>query len=148
MDKKVRQRRNQKEVNLTEQTIIIIKPDAVERKLIGEIISRFENKGFKFVKLQMLSFTKAMAEKFYSEHKDKRFFTELVSFITSGNVVVAVIEGENVITTTRLMVGATKSFEAAPGSIRGDLGLGITNNIIHASDSPQSFEKEVNVVFT
>jgi len=147
MDKKVRQRRNQKEVNLTEQTIIIIKPDAVERNLIGEIISRFENKGFKFVKLQMLSFTKAMAEKFYSEHKDKRFFTELVSFITSGNVVVAVIEGENVITTTRLMVGATKSFEAAPGSIRGDLGLGITNNIIHASDSPQSFEKEVNVVF-
>ena len=147
MDKKVRQRRNQKEVNLTEQTLIIIKPDAVERNLIGEIISRFENKGFKFVKLQMLSFTKAMAEKFYSEHKDKRFFTELVSFITSGNVVVAVIEGENVITTTRLMVGATKSFEAAPGSIRGDLGLGITNNIIHASDSPQSFEKEVNLVF-
>ena len=147
MDKKVRKRRNQKEVNLTEQTLIIIKPDAVERNLIGEIISRFENKGFKFVKLQMLSFTKAMAEKFYSEHKDKRFFTELVSFITSGNVVVAVIEGENVITTTRLMVGATKSFEASPGSIRGDLGLGITNNIIHASDSPQSFEKEVNVVF-
>ena len=147
MDKKVRQRRNQKEVNLTEQTLIIIKPDAVERNLIGEIISRFENKGFKFVKLQMLSLTKEIAEKFYSEHKDKRFFTELVSFITSGNVVVAVIEGENVITTTRLMVGATKSFEAAPGSIRGDLGLGITNNIIHASDSPQSFEKEVNVVF-
>ena len=147
MDKKVRQRRNQKEVNLTEQTLIIIKPDAVERNLIGEIISRFENKGFKFVKLQMLSFTKAMAEKFYYEHKDKPFFAELVSFITSGNVVVAVIEGENVITTTRLMVGATKSFEAAPGSIRGDLGLGITNNIIHASDSPQSFEKEVNVVF-
>ncbi len=148
MDKKVRQRRNQKEVNLTEQTLIIIKPDAVERNLIGEIISRFENKGFKFVKLQMLSLTKEMAEKFYSEHKDKRFFTELVSFITSRNVVVAVIEGENVITITRLMVGATKSFEAAPGSIRGDLGLGITNNIIHASDSPQSFEKEVNIVFT
>ncbi len=147
MDKKVRQRRNQKEVNLTEQTLIIIKPDAVERNLIGEIISRFENKGFKFVKLQMLSLTKEIAEKFYSEHKDKRFFTELVSFITSRNVVVAVIEGENVITTTRLMVGATKSFEASPGSIRGDLGLGITNNIIHASDSPQSFEKEVNVVF-
>ena len=147
MDKKVRQRRNQKEVNLTEQTLIIIKPDAVERNLIGEIISRFENKGFKFVKLQMLSLTKEIAEKFYSEHKDKRFFTELVSFITSKNVVVAVIEGENVITTTRLMVGATKSFEASPGSIRGDLGLGITNNIIHASDSPQSFEKEVNVVF-
>ncbi len=147
MDKKVRQRRNPKEVNLTEQTLIIIKPDAVERNLIGEIISRFENKGFKFVKLQMLSLTKEIAEKFYSEHKDKRFFTELVSFITSRNVVVAVIEGENVITTTRLMVGATKSFEAAPGSIRGDLGLGITNNIIHASDSPQSFEKEVNVVF-
>ncbi len=132
---------------MTEQTLIIVKPDAVERNLIGEIISRFENKGFKFVKLQMLSFTKEMAEKFYTEHKDKPFFGELVSFISSENVVAAVIEGGNAITTTRLMVGATKSFEAAPVSIRGDLGLGITNNIIHASDSPQSFEKEVNVVF-
>ncbi len=132
---------------MTEQSLFIVKPDGVERKLIGQIITRFENKGFKIVKLKMLTFTKEMAEEFYSAHKSKPFFSELVSFITSGRVVAAVIEGNNAISTTRLMVGTTKSFEAAPGSIRGDFGLGITNNIIHASDSKESFEKEVAVVF-
>jgi len=119
----------------------------VERKLVGNIIARFEKKGFKIVKLKMLTFTKEMAEEFYSEHKSKPFFAELVSFIISGKVVAAVIEGNNVISTTREMVGTTKSFEAAPGSIRGDYGLGVTNNIIHASDSTESFEREVNIVF-
>lgn len=132
---------------MTEQTLFIIKPDAVKRKLIGKIIARFDNKGFNVVKLKMLTFTKEMAEKFYSDHKSKPFFGDLVSFITSGPVVAVVIEGDNVISTTRLMVGTTKSFEAAPGSIRGDFGLGITDNIIHASDSKQSFEKEVGIVF-
>ena len=132
---------------MTEQTLFIIKPDGVKRKLIGNIIARFENKGFNVVKLKMLTFTKEMAEKFYSDHKSKPFFGDLVSFITSGPVVAVVIEGDNVISTTRLMVGTTKSFEAAPGSIRGDFGLGITDNIIHASDSKQSFEKEVGIVF-
>jgi len=132
---------------LTEQTLFIIKPDGVKRKLIGNIIARFDNKGFNVVKLKMLTFTKEMAEKFYSDHKSKPFFGDLVSFITSGPVVAVVIEGDNVISTTRLMVGTTKSFEAAPGSIRGDFGLGITDNIIHASDSKQSFEKEVGIVF-
>jgi nucleoside-diphosphate kinase len=88
-----------------------------------------------------------MAEEFYSIHKSKPFFDELVSFITSGRVVAAVIEGDNAITTTRLMIGNTKSFEAAPGTIRGDFGLGISDNIIHASDSKESFDKEVAVVF-
>ncbi|HEV2192089.1 MAG TPA: nucleoside-diphosphate kinase [Nitrosopumilaceae archaeon] len=132
---------------MSEQSLFIVKPDGVERKLVGQILSRFENKGFKIVKLRMFTFTKEMAEEFYSDHKSKPFFGELVSFITSGRVVAAVIEGNNAIATTRLMIGSTKSFEASPGSIRGDFGLGFTDNIIHASDSKESFEKEVSVVF-
>ena len=132
---------------MTEQSLIIVKPDGVERKIIGQILTRFENKGFKIVKMKMFTFTKEMAEEFYSAHKSKPFFGELVSFITSDRVMAAVIEGNNAIATTRLMVGSTKSFEAPPGSIRGDFGLGLTDNIIHASDSKESFEKEVAVVF-
>ncbi len=132
---------------MSEQSLFIVKPDGVERKLIGQILSRFENKGFKIVKLKMFTFTKEMAEEFYSDHKSKPFFGELVSFITSGRVVAAIIEGNNAIATTRLMVGSTKSFEALPGSIRGDFALGLTDNIIHASDSKESFEKEVALVF-
>lgn len=132
---------------MTEQTLFIVKPDGVERKLIGDIISRFEHKGFNIVKLKMFNFTKQMAEEFYSVHNTKPFFGELVSFITSGKVVVVVIEGNNAIATTRLMIGATKSYDASPGTIRGDYGLGISDNIIHASDSKESFEKEVAVVF-
>ena len=132
---------------MTEQSLIIVKPDGVERKIIGQILTRFENKGFKIVKMKMFTFTKEMAEEFYSAHKSKPFFGELVSFITFDRVVAAVIEGNNAIATTRLMVGSTKSFEAPPGSIRGDFGLGLTDNIIHASDSKESFEKEVAVVF-
>jgi len=132
---------------MTEQSLFIVKPDGVEKKIIGQILTRFENKGFKIVKMKMFTFTKEMAEEFYSAHKSKPFFGELVSFITSGRVVAAIIEGNNAIDTTRLMVGSTKSFEAPPGSIRGDFGLGLTDNIIHASDSKESFEKEVAVVF-
>jgi nucleoside-diphosphate kinase len=132
---------------MSEQSLFIVKPDGVERKLVGQILSRFENKGFKIVKLRMFTFTKEIAEEFYSDHKSKPFFGELVSFITSGRVVAVVIEGNNAIATTRLMIGSTKSFEASPGSIRGDFGLGFTDNIIHASDSKESFEKEVSVVF-
>ncbi|MFQ6025157.1 MAG: nucleoside-diphosphate kinase [Nitrosopumilaceae archaeon] len=132
---------------MTEQSLFIIKPDGVQRKLIGNIIARFEKKGFNVVRLKMLTFTKEMAEEFYSIHKSKPFFDELVSFITSGRVAAVVIEGNDAIATTRLMVGATNSHEAAAGSIRGDFGLGVTNNVIHAADSKQSFEKEVSIVF-
>ena len=132
---------------LAEQTLFIVKPDGVKRKLVGEILSRFEKRGFVIQKLKMFSFSKELASEFYSIHKEKPFFDELLSYITSGPVVVAVIEGNNAVATTRQMVGATKSFEAVPGSIRGDFGLGFTENIIHASDSLESFEKEVNVVF-
>lgn len=132
---------------MTEQTLFIVKPDAVERKLTGEIVSRFEKKGFKLVNLKLFQFSKEQAETFYTVHKDKPFFGELVSFITSGPVVAAIIEGNNAIATTRLMIGATKSFEAVPGSIRGDFGLGFTDNIIHASDSTDSFDHESRVAF-
>lgn len=132
---------------MTEKSLFIVKPDAVSRNLVGEIISRFEKKSFKIVQLKMFTFTKEQAEEFYSVHKDKPFFGELVSFITSGRVVAAVIEGNNAVATTRKMIGATKSFEAEPGSIRGDFGLGFTDNIIHASDSAESFEHEERVAF-
>ncbi|NDB46425.1 MAG: nucleoside-diphosphate kinase [Nitrososphaeria archaeon] len=132
---------------MSEQTLFIVKPDAVARKLVGQIIARFEVKGFKILKLKMFTFSKAQAQEFYSVHSSKPFFGELVDFITSGPVVVAVIEGNNAVATTRILVGATKSYEAAPGSIRGDFGLGISDNIIHASDSKENFEKEAKVVF-
>jgi len=132
---------------LTEQTLIIIKPDAVKRNLVGEILSRFEKKGFTISKLKALNFTVEMAEQFYSDHNSKPFFGELVSFITSRKVVAAVIEGENVIDTTREIIGKTNPKDASPGTIRGDFGIDITENSIHASDSSESFDKEVNVVF-
>ena len=132
---------------MAEQTLIIIKPDAVKRNLVGEILSRFEKKGFTISKLKTLNFTVEMAEQFYSAHNSKPFFGELVSFITSRKVVAAVIEGENVIDTTREVIGKTNPKDAAPGTIRGDFGIDITENSIHASDSSESFDKEVNVVF-
>ena len=132
---------------LSEQTLIIVKPDAVKRNLVGEILSRFEKKGFVISKLKMFNVTTEMAEQFYSVHSSKPFFGELVSFITSGKVVAAIIEGDNVINATREIIGKTKPQEADPGTIRGDLGIGILENSIHASDSSESFDKEVNVVF-
>ncbi len=132
---------------MTERTLFIVKPDAVSRNLTGKVIARFERKGFKLVKLKLFTFSKEQAEKFYAVHKDKPFFGELTSFITSGPVVIAIIEGNNAVETTRIMIGATKSFEAAPGTIRGDFGLGFTDNIIHASDSQESFDHESRVAF-
>jgi len=132
---------------LAEQTLIVLKPDAVERNLIGEILSRFEKSNFSIVKLQKLNYSKEMAELFYSVHKEKPFFGELVSYIISDPVVVAVLEGENVIEKVREINGATDPKKATKGSIRGDFGVSITKNTVHASDSPQSFEKEVKVVF-
>ena len=129
-----------------EQTLIVIKPDGFKRQLTGKILDRFEEKGFRIKNLKSYNFTKGNAEEFYSIHKEKSFFNELVSFISSGTVVVCVLEGENAINTVRIMIGSTKSFEAAPGTIRGDFGLGFTDNIIHASDSYESFIKESRVI--
>jgi nucleoside-diphosphate kinase len=132
---------------MNEQTLIVIKPDAFERKLTSQILSRFEKKGFLIKELKSYIFTKEKAEEFYSVHKSKPFFTELVSFISSSKVVACILEGENAINTVRLLIGSTRSFDAQPGTIRGDYGLGITNNIIHASDSYESFIKESKVIF-
>jgi nucleoside-diphosphate kinase len=130
-----------------EDTLIVVKPDGVSRGLVGQIIARFETKGFAVKRLQMLTMSRAQAEDFYSVHRDKPFFEELVSFITSGPVVGAVLSGRDAIATVRRMVGATKSWEAAAGTIRGDFGLGLTNNTIHASDSAESFIKESKSFF-
>jgi nucleoside-diphosphate kinase len=130
-----------------EQTLIVVKPDGFKRQLTGKILARFEEKGFHIKNLKSYNFTKEEAQEFYTVHKDKPFFGELVSFISSGTVVACILEGNNAVNTVRLMIGATKSFEAAPGTIRGDFGLGFTDNIIHASDSPESFIKEARVIF-
>jgi len=130
-----------------EETLIVVKPDGVKRGLVGEIIARFERKGFVVKRLQMQTMSKPQAEEFYSVHKDKPFFGELVSFITSGPVVGAVLSGRDSVATVRRMVGATKSWEAAAGTIRGDFSLGYTDNTIHASDSAESFTKESGVFF-
>jgi len=131
----------------SEDTLIVVKPDGVRRGLVGEILGRFEAKGLVVKRLQMLTMSKAQAEEFYKVHKGKPFFGELVSFITSGPVVGAILSGKDAIATVRRMVGATKSWEAAAGTVRGDLGLGLTDNTIHASDSAESFTHEQAAFF-
>jgi len=130
-----------------EETLIVVKPDAVRRGLVGEILKRFETKGFSIKELHMLAMSRAQAENFYSVHRDKPFFGELVAFITSGAVVGVVLSGRDAVATVRRMVGATKSWEAPAGTIRGDFGLGLTDNVIHASDSAESFRKEREAFF-
>jgi nucleoside-diphosphate kinase len=130
-----------------EETLIVVKPDGVRRGFVGEIIGRFERKGFTIKRIQMQTMSKAQAEEFYSVHSGKPFFGELVAFITSGPVVGVVLSGRDAIATVRRMVGATKSWEAAAGTIRGDLSLGYTDNTIHASDSAESFNHEQAAFF-
>jgi nucleoside-diphosphate kinase len=130
-----------------DQTLIVIKPDGFVRRLTGRIISRFEEKGFEIKKIKSLRFTKQQAEEFYGVHINKPFFSELVSFISSGSVVAMILEGDNAIEVVRVMIGSTDSSKASPGSIRGDYGLGLTANVIHASDSVESFIKESKVIF-
>jgi nucleoside-diphosphate kinase len=132
---------------VSEQTLIVVKPDAFKRRLTGKILARFEEKGFEIKNLKSYNFTKDKAEEFYSVHSEKHFFNELVSFISSGTVVACILEGNNAVNTVRMMIGATKSFEANPGTLRGDFGLGFTDNIVHASDSSESFIKESRVIF-
>ena len=130
-----------------EKTLILIKPDGVKRRLSGEIISRFEKKGLKIVALKMLVLSKERAEKHYDVHRGKPFFKDLVSYITSGPIVAAVLEGPGAISITRLMSGTTDGSKAQPGTIRGDYSTGIEKNIIHASDSPESFQHEFPIFF-
>jgi len=130
-----------------ERTLIIIKPDAVQRGLIGEILARLERRGLRFAGLKLMHVSRELAEKHYAVHREKSFFPELVQFITSGPVVVGVVEGPDAIAITRRTVGATNPAEAAPGTIRGDFGLTIGQNLIHASDSPESAAYEIDLFF-
>ncbi len=130
-----------------EETLIVLKPDSVSKGFVGEILSRFEKRGFKIKRLQMLTMSNAQAQDFYSVHKEKAFFGELVSFITSGPVVGVLLEGTDAVATVRRMVGTTKSWESPPGTIRGDYSLGYTDNAIHASDSNESYRRESRAFF-
>lgn len=130
-----------------DKTFLMVKPDGVERQLIGEIVSRFEKKGLQLVGAKLMSIPKEAAETHYGEHKEKPFFGELVDFITSGPVFAMVWQGEQVVDVTRQIIGKTNPKEALPGTIRGDYGLTVGKNIIHGSDSPESAEREINLFF-
>lgn len=126
-----------------EKTFLMIKPDGVQRQLIGKITQRFEEKGFQLIGAKLIRITKEQAEYHYAEHKERPFFGELVQFITSGPVFAMVWQGDNVIQLSRTMMGKTNPLDAAPGTIRGDFALQTGNNIIHGSDSPESAEREI-----
>lgn len=131
----------------TQKSLVLIKPDAVRRKLVGEILARFEKRGLNVTALRMLNVDEALAARLYDIHKGKPFFDDLVSFITSGPIVAMVIEGPQVIQLVRTMLGATNPAEAAPGTIRGDYALVIDSNVVHASDAPDRAEYEISLFF-
>ncbi len=130
------------------KTFFMIKPDGVRRNLVGEVISRVEEKGFEITKIKMMMISKSLAEEHYGEHKDKPFFNDLVDFITSGPVVTMQVEGENVVAQIRNLMGATNPSDATPGSIRGDLATELDKNVVHGSDSDTSAERELNLFFS
>lgn len=130
-----------------QRTLVLAKPDAVQRGLIGEILARFERKGLKVVGLRLLSVPRGMAERHYAVHAGKHFYAGLVEFITSGPVAAIALEGPDAIATVRRMVGKTMPNEAEPGTIRGDLGISGLRNLIHASDAPETAEAELELWF-
>lgn len=130
-----------------ENTFVMVKPDGVRRAVVGEVISRFERKGLKLEKMRMLLIDEDLAGRHYAEHTEKPFFGELVEFITSGPVVAMEWSGEGAVAVARTLMGATNAAEAAPGTIRGDFGLIMAENIVHGSDSPASGERELGLFF-
>ena len=130
-----------------EQTFIMIKPDGIKRSLVGEIISRFEKKGFRIVEASLMQVSREKAMVHYQEHSEKYFFDELVDFITSGPIFAMVLEGKHVVDVTRLMVGDKDPLKRLPGTIRGDYSTTLSHNIIHASDSLESAEREIKLFF-
>ncbi len=130
-----------------EKTFLMVKPDGVQRGLIGEIVKRFEQKGFQLIGSKLMVITKEQAELHYAEHKGKSFYNELVDFITSGPVFAMVWQGDQVIALSRTLMGKTNTLDAAPGTIRGDFALHTGMNLIHGSDSPESAEREINNFF-
>ena len=132
---------------MPDRTLILVKPDAFDRGLTGEIIGRFERKGLKLVALRLMQVDRDLAESHYSEHRGKPFFPDLVEFISRGPLVALVLEGDGAIEAARQVIGATNPIEAAPGSIRGDFATEITFNLVHGSDSPNSAGREVELFF-
>ncbi|WP_421657102.1 nucleoside-diphosphate kinase [Leptothermofonsia sp. ETS-13] len=130
-----------------ERTFLAIKPDGVQRKLVGEIIRRFEAKGFTLVGLKLMNVSRELAETHYGVHRERPFFASLVDFITSGPVVAMVWEGEGVIASARKIIGATNPLNAEPGTIRGDFGVNVGRNLIHGSDAPETAQQEVSLWF-
>lgn len=131
-----------------ERTLVLLKPDAVQRHLIGAILSRFEAKGLQIVGLQMRQFPKSLIERHYEVHKERPFYGNLVAFMTSGPVVAIALQGVDAIEVTRNLVGATNSRKAAAGTIRGDFGMSFSNNLVHGSDSAESASKELALFFS
>ena len=132
---------------MNERTLVLIKPDGVQRLLTGRILARYEDRGLKLVGLKLIQVTRDLAERHYAVHREKPFFAGLVDFITSAPLVAAVLEGPNAIAVVRAMNGATRPHEAAPGSIRGDFALETAQNLVHASDSPENAAAEVALWF-
>jgi len=130
-----------------ERTLVLLKPDAVQRGLIGSILARFEAKGLKLVALRMQQFPTDLIEKHYAAHRERPFFRNLVEFMTSGPAVALVLEGRGAIEVTRRLMGKTNAAEAEPGTIRGDLALSRSNNLVHGSDSPEAAQKELALFF-
>lgn len=130
-----------------QQTLVLLKPDALQRGLIGKIIARFEEKGLKLVALKMIAVDEELARRHYVEHLEKAFFPELLQFITAAPVIAMALEGQEAVGVVRTLMGATNPLEALPGTIRGDFGLSLTKNIIHGSDSPQTAARELETFF-
>jgi nucleoside-diphosphate kinase len=130
-----------------ERTLVLIKPDAVQRKLAGEILARFERRGLEIREARLLTVDRQLAEEHYAEHREKPFFGELVDFITSAPTLALVLEGESAISVVRTTMGSTNPTDSAPGTIRGDLALAMPNNLVHGSDSPESARREIGLWF-
>ncbi len=130
-----------------EETLVIVKPDGFRRRLTGEILARIERKGLRIAEMRSMRIDRELAERHYDEHRDKPFFGELVEFITSGEVVVARIVGEQAVPVVRTLMGPTDPASAPPGTIRGDFGVLITENLVHGSDSPDSAKRELDLFF-
>jgi nucleoside-diphosphate kinase len=131
-----------------ERSLILIKPDAMQRRLAGDILGRIEGRGFTLRAGKLIHVSRELGETHYAEHKEKPFFGELVEFITSGPTFALVVEGEGAITTMRKTIGATNPADAEPGTIRGDLAVAMPDNLVHGSDSPESAEREIALWFT
>jgi nucleoside-diphosphate kinase len=130
-----------------ERTLVLIKPDAMQRGLAGEIFARFERRGLELREAKLVTVDRGIAEEHYAEHAEKPFYGELVEFITSGPTLALVLEGEGAIALVRATIGATDPADATPGSIRGDLALSMPDNLVHGSDSPESAEREIGLWF-